>query len=109
MSGDALDEERFATLRGEVEAGERHLQSLKDDSGDIICDLEGQVEVLEENARFMRDDYSLFGARGCRLCVYEDGVFQRSCRLHQEIARLEAERGCPSCAHCQLKRGGPNA
>ena len=69
---------------GPIEAGSYEWNFI----GRLITD----VERLEESARFMRDDYSPVGARGCRLCVYEDGVLQRSCRLHQEIARLEAER-----------------
>lgn len=34
-------------LIADVEAGERHLQSLKDDAGDMMCDLEDQVKRLE--------------------------------------------------------------
>ena len=34
------------------------------------------------------------------------GVERENRNLKADVKRLEAERGCPSCAHCQLKRGG---
>ena len=76
----------------EVEAGERHLQSLKDDAGDMLCDLEDQVKRLTAEAA----EHHL---------NLEDVCLQVNAR-NADVDRLEAERGCPSCAHCHLKRGG---
>lgn len=83
-------------LIADVKAGERHLQSLKDDSGDIICDLEDQVKRLD---RQLGDEL----AADSVLCPHAPNhILEAKCKELED----EAERGCPSCAHCQLKRGG---
>ena len=46
-------------------------------------------QLRTENARlseiidYMQNHYSPLGARGCALCVYEDGRFIRSCAIHR--------------------------
>ncbi len=86
------------TTKAEREQHLKDLASLDAEQGglstlnrDFTRRLITDVERLEANAAFMRDDYTREGARGCRLCVYENGVFQRPCRLHVEIERLEEE------------------
>ena len=79
-------------LCADVKAGERHLQSLKDDAGDMLCDLEDQVKRLEAELHdSAKNVLSLSASLGKKI---------------ERVSELEAERGCPSCAHCQLKRGG---
>jgi hypothetical protein len=38
-----------------------------------------------EKLEFIRNKWSPFGARSCPACVYEDGVFKRSCRIHLRL------------------------
>lgn len=42
-----------------------------------------RAALAEELLVFMRDTWRPFGGRGCSLCVYENGVFKRKCKLHE--------------------------
>lgn len=37
------------------------------------------LEIID----YMRNKYSPINGRGCVLCVYDNGVFQRSCKFHE--------------------------
>ena len=41
---------------------------------------------------FLRNDYSIWDARGCPACEYREGYFIKACKLHEYIDELE-ERG----------------
>jgi hypothetical protein len=43
------------------------------------------TEPVPEAIAFLRDRYSPFGAQACPACLYVDGVFQRSCKLHEQL------------------------
>jgi hypothetical protein len=47
---------------------------------------EAELAAAREAITFMRDEYSPVGGRGCALCLYENGRFIRSCKLHQVLA-----------------------
>lgn len=49
-----------------------------------------EVARLSEIIDYMQNRYSPLSGRGCALCVYKDGVFQRSCKLHQYADTLGA-------------------
>ncbi len=57
------------------------------------AELLAELEQLRESFDFMRNRYSVLGGRGCDLCVCEDGVFIRPCKLHEAedmLAQLRA-------------------
>lgn len=73
------------------------------------CPHEAERKLHEERIRFMRDDYSRYGARGCQICLYENGKFIRLCKLHQEIDRLNSRikqlEGHMDCITSQVATG----
>lgn len=50
--------------------------------------LRSEMKDTQDAIEFLRDGWSEFGARPCPACLYVDGKFIRSCKLHQEIERL---------------------
>lgn len=46
--------------------------------------LKAERNDLADRLAFARDSYSHVGARGCPICVYENGVFIRLCKIHEE-------------------------
>jgi hypothetical protein len=48
-------------------------------------------DAAQETIRYMRDDWHPFSAQGCRLCVYENGVFMRMCKIHEHLDWLARE------------------
>lgn len=73
--------------RASNEALRAAYRSLRDHRG-----AETSAEIMEDDARtlarlseiidFMRNHYSPIGGRSCALCVYEEGRFIRSCKVH---------------------------
>ena len=83
----------LAKERDEAAAACKELDGIRKERDALAVDLDierkecnaasARAEEAEEQLAFMRDRWSPFGGRSCSLCVYEDGVFKRNCKLHE--------------------------
>lgn len=48
-------------------------------------------EMALESLDFIRNRWSRWGARPCPACVYVDGKFIRSCKIHEHVDELQKE------------------
>ena len=66
-------------------------KELFSDAVEHIKELEAKLAAEKEAILFLRNEYSSFGARGCPACLYENGKFIKSCKLHQKLAEQAEE------------------
>ena len=64
---------------------------------------EAKAAAAEDTLRYMRDEYSSIGARGCALCVLDNGVFVRSCKMHEEMDALRTTEAVARAHFSSLK------
>jgi hypothetical protein len=64
-------------------------EAVKEDRWNVILPVPEASRLLDELTRlrddldFMRNEWTPLSARPCALCVYDNGVFIRSCKLHE--------------------------
>jgi hypothetical protein len=64
-------------------------EAVKEDRWNVILPVPEASRLLDELTRlhddldFMRNEWTPLSARPCALCVYDNGVFMRSCKMHE--------------------------
>ncbi len=66
-----------------------------------VCE---ERDHLVNAIEFMRG-YKGIEARGCVLCVYENGVFKKRCQMHSDLDRIKKERDGLAAMLAKVKGG----
>ena len=82
------DDGEILNLKTQLERAEARERVLL--SGTVEGELRARLEQAQETIVYMRDGYSPFGARGCAICLYENGKFIRWCKLHKQLEEMQA-------------------
>ena len=70
-----------------------------------ITAIRTERDELADRLAFARDGYTSLSARGCPVCVYEDGVFVRLCAIH---AAAKEEYDWLATDHAKLQQKADN-
>lgn len=57
----------------------------------LLKEAQGERDAARESIDFMRNRWSMFGGRGCALCVYVDGKYVRACKLHEYLSAVSGQ------------------
>jgi len=72
-------QETLEEQRNVVQEATRAVEATKEKIDRVTVERDRLAEIIH----YMRNDYSPLGARGCALCVYDNGRFIRACAVHR--------------------------
>jgi hypothetical protein len=68
-----------------IEVLTKEIETLTINLATVRETAKNRIEAL----RFIRDDWSEYGARACPACVYVEGKFIRSCKIHEALDKAQ--------------------